>query len=196
MTDTSNAPLQSPAAARSPLWMRITLAVSLALNLLVVGVIAGAFIAGLDKRTSRPSGGTPEVRMMREMGFGPFLNAFNADQNRELGRLIRQEVGSLAMNRDALRQELATMVSTLRSTPYDHAAFSAVMERQRQRMNARTEAALSVVLKAIGEASDADRIAFADRLERSLRRAMERAASRDRDRGGDRNGDRNGDRGN
>ena len=184
MTETPNAPLPAATAAtRSPLWMRITLAVSLALNLLVAGVVAGAFIAGPDRHPTRPTGGTPEVRMMRELGFGPFLNAFEPDQNRELGRLIRREVGSLAMNREALREELSAMVTTLRRTPYDPAAFSAVMERQRQRMNARTEAAMNVVLKAIAEASDADRAAFADRLERSLQRALERDATRSRDRG-------------
>lgn len=156
--------------AGSPRWVKSLLVVSLGLNLLVVGVVAGAFFK--HRKYPELDRHAPETRMILDLGLGPFMNAFAPDQRRDLGRTLRRELGNPDMSRTELAGELTTLLDVLRATPFDLSAFEKVIDRQRVRLNARSTAGRAVLLEAVAAMPDAERARFADRLERSLRRAV------------------------
>ena len=71
-TDTATPP------TRAPRWMKIVLALSLALNLAVAGLALGAFLKDGPRRG-----------MPRDLSFGPFTEAFSADDRRALREAFR-----------------------------------------------------------------------------------------------------------
>lgn len=143
-------------------WGRIVLFASLALNLLIVGLVAGVLL-----RHDRLDRQTP----LRDLGYGPFGAALSPADRRELARGLLGRAGDLRTNRDAIRAHFAQMLTALRARPYDADAVAALVETQQAKLAERQAIGQELLLERIAAMSDADRAAFADRLERSLRRA-------------------------
>ncbi|MGC9448590.1 periplasmic heavy metal sensor [Cereibacter johrii] len=159
MTDMTPTP---PSASRAPRWIKVALALSVALNLAVVGMAGGAiwrFRADDDMRGP-----------VRDLGFGPFAEALAPEDRKEMRRAFLDERGDFRMIRREMREDFRAMLATLRAEPYDAAALQAVLDRQ-QRRGAETAALGSRLLGARIEAmTPEERRAFADRLEASLTR--------------------------
>ena len=153
-------------------WMAVALAVSLALNLLVAGVFLGVRL-NPPAKTADPA--RLDARLLRDLGLGPFMNAFPPQARRQMARRIRSEIGTLNDGRQALVAELDEMLVLMRTDPFDAEALAQVIERQKQRLNARTDIGREIVLEAITEMTPEERRAFADRLERVLQRALAKA---------------------
>lgn len=158
-------------------WMPVALAVSLALNLLVAGVFLGVRLNPPARPADSPPAQTADparldARLLRDLGLGPFMNAFPPQARRQMARRIRAEVGTLNDGRQALVAELDEMLALMRADPFDAEALAQVVERQKQRLNRRTDIGREIVLEAITEMTPEERRAFADRLERVLRRAL------------------------
>ena len=157
------APVQSPEPPRrSPRWVKILLALSLSLNLLVLGVVVGAVI-GFDRKF-----GGPEGADLRPLGLGPFALAMD----REARDGVRDRIDRRGMRADALvlRAALADMQTALRSDPFDRALAEAALSDARAatgRMQLRGHEAL---LDQFEGMSLEDRVAAADRVARSMRR--------------------------
>jgi uncharacterized membrane protein len=134
---------------------------SLAANLLVVGVIAGALIG----RQSRDAGAMP-----RDPISGLFLHAMPEREREALGRDLRRQAGAHGHDRAAMRAELAATLALLRGEPFDAAALAARIAGERDRQLARVGLGDRLFVERIAAMSPGERRAYADRLEEFLRR--------------------------
>jgi hypothetical protein len=121
--------------------VRIALGISVALNLAVVGLVAGALLRDGDPRD--------RDALRRE-----FVE--RAPEMRDVRR--------------AMRDDLETFLTVLRTEPFDPAALAVVMDNQDGRMARRIELGRDLLLDRLAAMPPEERAAFADRLERRLRR--------------------------
>jgi uncharacterized membrane protein len=143
-------------------WGRIVLFASLALNLLVAGLVGGAIL-----RHDRYGDGAP----LRDLGYGPFGAALSMSDRHVLTRELVGRAGDLRVNRDDIRRQFAEMLAALRAKPFDPGALQALVGQQRSKLEERQAIGQQLLLERIEAMSDDERAAFADRLERNLRRA-------------------------
>jgi len=147
-------------------WTRVLLFTSLAINLLVVGMVAGAFIR---------SGGGPgrmagEGAVLRDMGYGPYGQALTPEERRAMRGAVARKAQDLATNREALRQQMQTLLEALRKQPYDPAVVHAIVTQQQTRLKERWDIGRDLLLGHIDAMTDAERAQYAKRLARILRR--------------------------
>jgi len=156
-------------------WLKILLAVSLALNLAVAGTVAGIALRGHDP-------GRPGPTAVRDLNFGPFTDALTRDQRRAMLRDFAAKGPGLREVRAQMRGDFETVMAALRATPFDPAAFRSAVEGQTNRIAARAEAGRDSLVTLVLQMSDADRAAFVERLEKTLARRSEKG-DRDQRRG-------------
>lgn len=141
-------------------WTTIALIVSLTLNLLVVGVVIGA-VMGAGRGGHRADTGPGS--------FGPFTRALDPDDRRALRAAVRDH-SDLRAQRKELRAGFRAFLTELRRTPYDPAAAAAALERQHQQISGQVAVTRRVLLERLEGMSDAQRAAFADRLQETVRK--------------------------
>lgn len=147
-------PTHKPGAPR---WMRILLIVSLALNLLIIGAVAGAV-----------SSGKPAAARVGDVSFGPYTAALDRQDLRALRRTIRQEGGRIDWSE--ARENFRDFLQVLREEPLDLAKMTRLFEAQSEMVRMRQDIGKEALLERIGEMTPEQRAAFADRLETALRR--------------------------
>jgi hypothetical protein len=157
-------------ARRPGLGIRIALAVSLAANLAVAGVIGGTLL-GEQGRSSGPR--------VRDIGFGPFTAALSPEDRATLGRAFRDQTTGMR----SMRAEVAQLVAALRSDPFDEASLRAAIAAQDARGRARLELGQRLLADRLIAMTPPERSAFADRLEHITERGHHGS------RGGSRQGD-------
>ncbi|MBC2837094.1 periplasmic heavy metal sensor [Gemmobacter straminiformis] len=139
--------------------VRIALAVSVALNLLIVGLVAGAVLRD----------GGPRGRMMGELDFGPFTEALTREDRDALRQAFVERMPDMRDMRRQMRTDFAALLAALRAEPFDPAALREVMANQSSRMQERLQIGQSLMLERLEAMSPEARAAFADRLEERLR---------------------------
>ena len=143
---------------RCPLWVKIVLAVSLAGNLAVVGLVAGVALRGGPLSARGPS-----------MGYAmPYVVALPREARREVFGAVRKD--DKLPDRRARSAQYQEMIAALEATPFDIAAVEAVLERQgagAARVQATAQAAW---LDVVARLSDDERIAYTARIEETLKR--------------------------
>lgn len=140
--------------------IKIALGLSVALNLLFVGVMGGAFWRSKDA-------GIGAARGMQSYA-APYVRALPKDDRRALHKAIRAT--NPLMSRDARRAVYTQMLATLRNEPFDAGAAQAVLEGQGNAMARVQKAAQEQWLLSVTAMSTAERAAYADRLEEALKR--------------------------
>ncbi len=145
----------------APRWMRVTLVISLAVNLLIAGLVVGALLRGGPDR---------ERRVARDFGGAPFVMALDPEDRRAVIAELRQEPGGLRGDRRKLRERFEALLAALRSAEFDRGAVQEILAEQRSVATARQAAGERLLLDRLEAMPRADRAAYADRLERSLRR--------------------------
>lgn len=153
--------------------IRIALGVSLALNLLVIGAVAGALLRD----------GPPRERLVRDLDFGPFTEALSPSDREALRDDFVARMPDLRDTRRAMRADLDDLLVVLRAEPFDVDLARRVMQGQRERMEERILLGQDLMLERLAQMSPAARQGFADRLERRLRRGPLTEGER-HDRGG------------
>jgi len=149
-------------------WTRLALVLSLALNLLVVGLVAGAGLHWLrDADHRRPPGGQP-------IDYGPYARALSPEGRESLRAAFRERRPEFRANREALRAGFHELLAALRATPYEPARAAAALAAQHSRVEAQSALVRGLLLEHLAGLSDAERAAFADRLEEVLRRGPPR----------------------
>lgn len=144
---------------KSPLWMRITLLGSLAANLLVAGLIVGVFaFGGSQKHNDRGSRETGSV----------FTRALEPEDRRALRRDFISGLKGQRDHRQRPEAGLQNVVDVLRSTPFDAEAFTNAMSEQSDRRKKRDEIGRTALAARIAAMSDAERAAYADRVEQGI----------------------------
>lgn len=162
MTDAPKPASSLPPPAGQPssrIGLKIALAVSVALNLAVAGMIVGAFIKG----------GGPGRGMPHDLSFGPFSEAFGPEDRMALRRALLDRASDYRSNSQAAKAEFETLLATLRASPFDPAAMQSALAAIEVRTAGRLELGRTLIENRIVEMSDAERLAFAERLESGLR---------------------------
>jgi hypothetical protein len=140
------------------LWLRVLFGLSLALNLLVLGVVGGAIIR---------FGGYDGMRVS--------TRSVGAAMYRELPREDRRALwdGSRGLhNVDPARYkaDALVIVAAMRAVPFDANALRALLGEHATRRAVVQNAAQDGLLIRLSEMSDGERQAYADRLEEALNR--------------------------
>ncbi|WP_050602747.1 periplasmic heavy metal sensor [Ruegeria sp. 6PALISEP08] len=138
-------------------WMPLVLAVSLAVNLLIVGVALGTVLRlkGEDHAKAPP-------------GFGPALyRALPKDER----KAMRGELSGLHKKGSKGRtQDFEAMSQALRRVPFDPVAVEVLLQQQADATAALQEALQSQWLARVTAMSDGERQAYADRLQDVVKR--------------------------
>jgi uncharacterized membrane protein len=163
-----------PAGGRG---VKIALGLSLAVNLLIIGLVAGALIAVGPRR------GPDDDPRLRTLGLGPFALALSREDREEVtGRLDRD---ALRGERRELGAGLVQLRAALLAEPFDRASAEAALEQSRNATAAVQGYGHTALLDQIETMSAEDRRELAERLGRVLHRMGGRDRG-DRDRDGDR----------
>ena len=150
---------------KTPLWVRITLFASLAINILILGAAVGFLALGEpDRRADRDN-----------RDFGAFYTrALSEEDRRALRRDFMAELAEGPRDRGAVVAEIQTTLDTLRATPFDRDAFEAAMAEQSSRRKAREDMGRRLLADRIAAMTDAERAAYADRIEARVSDLAER----------------------
>ncbi|KIT16918.1 periplasmic heavy metal sensor [Jannaschia aquimarina] len=133
-------------------WMPWALAVSVAINLAVLGAIGGAWLVG--DRT--------DLRRDRAAGVPTLLRGLT----REERRALRSSIGPREQRTAGAQLDLPAM---LRQEPFDEVAFREALDARRAIQGARAARGIEALATLIAELSPERRAALADHLERGRR---------------------------
>lgn len=145
--------------------LKIALAVSVALNLGVAGLIAGVAWHG-------GPGGRGEM-MVRDFGFGLFNDALSPEDRQALRQSVMGRAGDIREARRQMQADGASILAALRANPFDPAALTAALDAQAGHLGERLKFGSDVIRDHILGLSPQARDAFADRLERRMRRGRD-----------------------
>ncbi|SOC02786.1 periplasmic heavy metal sensor [Rhodobacter maris] len=197
--DTTGAPQPAPgksAEGRMRGGVKVLFILSLTLNFLVLGVVAGGVI-GHFRHPPPPPGmergsGGPEA-----FAFGPLAGAFTREDRQAMRRSAEGAGSDLAGMRAQMQSDFAQLDAALRAQPYDEVKLQAVLAEMRARSQARIDLGEQVMLRRIAAMNDAERAAFADRMQKGVERFQHRFDERhgQRPEGGRPGEDRPGDAG-
>ena len=151
-----------PARHVSARVLRIALAVSVGLNLSILGAVAGSFWH------DGSAGGRGE--MVRDLGFGPFGEALGQDDRRALREWLKARAPELRSANSQRYADLAAVQAALRAQPFDPDALRAALGAMRGRMESQLALGHEALTDVILAMPDGERLALADRLERGMRR--------------------------
>lgn len=145
-------------------WMIPLLVASLAVNLIVVGIVIGALLS-----PDGPRRGGDGQRSVRGVVGEPFFRALPEDARREMVRDLMANRDRARENRAALRQRFEAFLAALRSDPFDAAEVGRLLGEQRGAAVRRQELGEELLLKRLEAMSAEERAAYADALEDRLR---------------------------
>ncbi|MEM7723833.1 MAG: periplasmic heavy metal sensor [Pseudomonadota bacterium] len=144
--------------------LKIALALSLSLNLLIIGLIGGAITAGGGLRGGDDGRGPG----LRALGLGPFALSLDREDRADLR--TRLEGGDLGAPRRAIGGAMRDLQAALRSDPFDRDAAGAALARSRGAAEALQSEGHTALLDMLETMPAADRAQLAQRLDRVLRR--------------------------
>jgi uncharacterized membrane protein len=150
---------QTRETSREGRWRRWLLVVSLALNLLVLGLVAGAVLRG------GPPGGGARV----DLTPGPLLRAFEAEDRAAIRAGVQARRPLDRRARIEMRRDMRAMRDALRAETFEPARIRALMDRQFARLRTIQGRAADQVLDQLATMSPAERRALADRFEAEMR---------------------------
>lgn len=156
--------MSEPTAKPRRRWIMPVLVVSLALNMLIVGIVAGWTFS---------TGGKQPDRVSREVSnlVGPqFFRALEQSDRRALVRDIVRQRDRVRENRTALKDRIARLLVELEAETLDTEAVRALLEEQRTSVARRHQFGEELLLTRLSEMSATERQAFAARLAESLKR--------------------------
>ncbi len=137
-------------------WLRVLLGVSLALNLLIVGLMGGAMVM---------RGKWQEHHKTRlEMMGGPMTRALSREDRRAMGREMRQNFGNRQTMHEEMRAGMEDLIADLKAVPFEAQAVANYMAGHHAEFNARLEQGQALLLQRLTKMDDAERAAYADRL--------------------------------
>lgn len=157
-------PDMSPAPAPTARWVKLALVASLGLNLLILGIVGGAWLSPDGPRGDRID------RAGRDMGATPFIRALEPGDRRALFQAFRREEEPLRQNREELRLRFEALLAALRADPFDPWAVESLLQLQRSAATERQMIGERLLVEQLTTMTPEARDAFADRLEQSLRR--------------------------
>lgn len=163
MADTD--PAKPAASRRTPTWVRALLVVSLALNLMVVGIVGGAILGH--------RGGPPRADL-GEAAYGPYARALAEADREALRQAMRSELPRLRANREAVRRGFRDLLGALQAEPYAPERVAEILETQEARVGDQGRIWRGLLVERLSTMTAEERKSFAERLEQVLRRGPPR----------------------
>lgn len=148
-------------APMAPRWMQILLGVSLGLNLLVAGLVVGAFFRE-DPETHR--------RAARDVAAAPFLMALEPKDRRAVILHLRSQSVTLRQNRSEIRSRFNALIEAIGAEEFDRETVEALLGEQRSAATRRQSIGEKAFLDKLESMSAEERAAIAARLEQSMKR--------------------------
>lgn len=150
---------------QTPVGMRprtkVLLAVSLGLNLLVVGAVGGMIFNGGPQRD--PKGG-------KDAAYGPYTRALSHEDRKEIGQVMRDEIGGYKENLPKVRAGFAALKEALSAESYDRDLVHKLVKEQEQVGLKRHQVGQRLLLERLDAMTPEQRHEFAERLVRRGRR--------------------------
>ena len=146
---------------RAPRWMKVTLVISLAVNLLIVGAVAGAVLTKGDPPGARKGGAGNH-------GANMVTDALPKEERRALRREVRRTLRARPDLREALHTEIAALADLMRAPDYTAGALEAQLTQIQMRMMGPLSVARSVLAERLTDFNASERASYADRLDRLL----------------------------
>lgn len=141
-------------------WVKGALAVSLAINLAIAGLVAGAMLR---------EGGPMQTRMITaDLGFGSFTDALSKDDRAKLRTAFLTASPEMRDARRAMRADFSELLAKLREVPLDVEGLRSTFDRQTKRTSDRLKLGQQLIFDLMVGMTDDARQAFADRLEENL----------------------------
>ena len=157
---------ENTTSRRCPLWVKIVLAASLAINLGIAGLVAGFVLRG-----GLPPGGGPGA-----LGYAmPYVVALPREVRRDVFGTVRRD-RSLP-DRRARRSAYDDIIAALRATPVDRDVVETVLRGQADGAARVQRVAQQAWLDAVMAMSDDERVAYAARIEEVLARGRKKDRS-------------------
>lgn len=138
---------------------RIVMGLSLAINLLFIGLIGGAFLRGQD---SQPRG--------FDLQLGPLTDALSREDRRKIGQQIRRDVMRSGQSRRDRRVAFEELVSAVEAEPFDPQRLIAVIEEQQDASHDLRQTALTSFVTHLSQMTAQERKDFAQRLREGVQR--------------------------
>lgn len=152
----------------TPRWMKVALIASLTVNLLVGGAVVGAVLSdrpAVAENTRSPQGrrdaGPPEI--------GLLARHLTREDRRALRDGLRAD-GGLRAGLERMRAGRAEMLEALRAQPFDPDSLRQTLAAQRATQADLAAQGVARLEEIITAMTDAERAAFADRLEKAMSR--------------------------
>ncbi|GAB4388040.1 periplasmic heavy metal sensor [Albidovulum sp.] len=140
-------------------WLPWALVASLALNLLVIGAIAGAAI-GHHRGPPREG--------IRDVGIGPYSEVLSPADRAALREAYRREAPDLRDGRRQAQKDFAALADALQAEPFDLARVEAVISRQTGRLAQRIDLGGRLLVERIATMSPEERRGLAERIQAQL----------------------------
>ncbi|EBA05474.1 hypothetical protein RB2150_15331 [Rhodobacteraceae bacterium HTCC2150] len=136
---------------------RGVLLISLAVNLLFVGLVVGMVIKGPPEHQGGPGGD--------RRGDTFYSQALSKEDRREVREKMRNQGLNLKEGREAARQNLLMMVESLRAEPFDPAVFAAAVALQNKTIDQMRTKGQEIFVEQVNGLDATERAELADRLE-------------------------------
>jgi uncharacterized membrane protein len=158
-------PVETPVKRRTPRGVKIVLALSLTLNLLIFGAIGGAFLGGRGE-----DGQQNRADTARLLGLGPLAFALERDDRAAVMRGAGANQEMMRRQRRQLVEAARGFAQAVRGDPFDRAAAEAALEVQRGTVVNLQDRGSGALLDHLATMSPAARDDFADNLLQILNR--------------------------
>jgi len=137
--------------------IKILLAVSLGLNMLVIGAVGGMMYRG------GPLAGPPGAR---DTAYGPYTRALSHEDRKAIGQSMRHELGDFRQNLPKVRASFAALRTALTAEVYDSDLVHRLVKEQQASGLHRQQAGQRLLLERLDAMSAKERRGFAERLGR------------------------------
>ncbi|MEL7300280.1 MAG: periplasmic heavy metal sensor [Pseudomonadota bacterium] len=143
---------------------RVVLYLSLAFNLVIVGIVVGAIATqGQRGHDRRPPAA-------EEIGMGAVIAALEPRERRALALEMRRALRQDGRSRGALKAQLEGVVAALRAEPFQPEEVSRLLGAQLSEAEFRLGLARDIFVARLVAMDETERAAFADGLEEELAR--------------------------
>jgi uncharacterized membrane protein len=142
-------------------WVKPLLIISLAINLAVAGLVVGAVFG--DKRHSRNDSAIAG-------GMRPYLSALPEAKRPMVRQKLQANRETLKMSRKRMREASQTIRHAIAADPFEAEALKRAFAGQRSLYNGLAEGSHDALVDIIGTMTDAERVAFLDRLKKFRRK--------------------------
>ena len=153
----------TPPQAAKPMrgWIKILLAVSLALNMMVIGAVGAAMYSFKFR------GGDHGPR---SANYGPYSRALSREDRKEIGRELRKELKSFNAQKPAKRDAYLALQAALEADVYDKETVHKLIIGHQKFGLKRQEIAQRLFLEHLDSMTPDERRKYSKRLERAVKR--------------------------